>query len=80
MKYKFWSESKKKTGQGWCKRCEGDREQSKNNTTAKGQDERNLFGSLSQPEQKRPLKRAVQASVPGRKIEQCEPRNVWLGG
>ena len=57
-----------------------DRGHSRNSTTREGKEERNLFGPKSQPLQKRPLKCAVQASVPGRERKKRETRNACERG
>ena len=40
-------------GQGWCRRVEGDRGQSRHNITGKGQEENNLFESVKDTGQKK---------------------------
>ena len=48
-------------GEGWCRRVGGGRGQSRHNITGKGQEEKNLFESFKETDQKKAKKRAVQA-------------------
>jgi hypothetical protein len=64
-------------GHTWCRRVAVDRSQRLNNTTGAEKEQKDLLGPKSLLARKRPVKSAVQASWPGKKIETRQTRNAW---
>ena len=54
-------------GQGWCRRVGGGRRQSRHNITGKGQEEKNLFESVKETDQKKRPKNVQSRWMAGKK-------------